>query len=84
MKIGVFDDQAFSLGGLVEFLVGRDEDHAALADAVQLKGGRQLNSVIGAKLVLIGEGRGVAQEGGRQLQDGVPAGQMLAEPRQEG
>jgi hypothetical protein len=83
VAIGIIDRQPFGDSGGVEGLVGRDQCHPAestpLPLLVDFKRGGQLNGVVSAQRVRIGEPRGVVEQCGRDLDDSVATGEMLAE-----
>lgn len=83
MCVRIIDRHPFHRGGVVEGLVGGNQRHRAesvlpalLAD---FQGGGQLHGVVGAERMPIRQPHGVVEQGGGDLDDGVAAGEMLAE-----
>ncbi|MFI5457129.1 MAG: hypothetical protein ACHRXM_16915 [Isosphaerales bacterium] len=83
MAVGVIDRQPLGYGGGVKGLIGRDQRHRAqpglLALLTDFERGGQLHGVIGAQRVRIRQPHGIVGQDGRDLDDGVATGEMLAE-----
>ena len=87
MAIGIVHGQPFGRGGGVEGLVGGDErdrgETGILLLAVDFEGGGELDGVVGAQRVRVRQPRRLVQQGGRDLDDGVTAVEMLAEAAED-
>ena len=83
MILWVIDGQPFGGGGVVEGLVGGDQRHRGKPESScswrSLEGGGELHGVVGAQAMGVGQPHSVVEQGGRDVDEGIAPGKMLAE-----
>ena len=83
MRMRIVHGQPFGQGSVVEGLVGGNQGNGAgaacLMEAVDFESHGELHGVVGAKRMLHPQTCGIIQKGGRELGDGIPPGEVLAE-----
>ena len=83
MRARVVHGQPFGQGGVVEGLIGRNQRHrgetSVLALPADFEGGGELDGVVGAQAMRIGQPHGLVEQGGREVDEGVAPGKMAAE-----
>ena len=83
----IIDCQPFSHGGGIQGMIGGDQGYRVPAGLVALpedfEGGGQLHSIIGTQRVRIRQPHGIVEQSGRDLDDSVATGKMLAEAMED-